>query len=273
MAKAANGPLGPINGKIGNLVCYMLNGQPVIRTIGDPGKPSRDQLANRQAMSVTMKMVGAISKFTDLSFALEAKGTVRNTHNLATSYIKKQALKGEYPNISIDYSKVILSNGALPVATGLKMEKKDNAVELSWDHQGHDNTIVMVMLYHPLRNRATVDVNACRKDAGSCIIQLHDGYIDEPIEAYLCFRSADGKSTSNSTYIGNLNGEMESEQQATQRKKYSALKERFDLVEAQYSLQMEQNRGMPLDSKAFRNLQKEYEMLRNKLENLPGKPV
>ncbi|MNW18196.1 hypothetical protein D3C71_2176570 [compost metagenome] len=66
---------------------------------------------------------------------------------------------------------------------------------------------------------------------------------------------------------------MESQEQATQRKKYNALKERFDLVEAQYSTQMEQNRGLQVDSKAFRNLQKEYEMLRNKLENLPGKPV
>ncbi|SHG93604.1 hypothetical protein SAMN04488522_1091, partial [Pedobacter caeni] len=56
------------------------------------------------------------------------------------------------------------------------------------------------------------------------------------------------------------------------KKKYAEVKQRFDVVEADYLQQMKNNRGNPVDSKAFRTLEKEYQVLKNKLEHLPGKP-
>jgi hypothetical protein len=272
MAKAPNGPLGALNGKLHNLVFYMLNGQPVVRTIGDPGKPSRNQLANRQAMSVTMEMVSRISEFINVSFELEARGTVRNAHNLATSYIKKHALKGEYPNISVDYSKVILSNGSIPGANDLKIEKKEKGVLVSWDPSGQYNDTVMILLYHPLEKTAMPVINACRRDAGSYFVSLPEQLLHGPIEAYICFKSANGKAISDSAYIGNLNGEMKSKKEQEKNEKYILVKQRFDVLEADYLKQLEDNRGKPVDTKAFRNLEREYEVLKKKLEHLPGKP-
>jgi hypothetical protein len=272
MAKAPNGPLGALNGKLHNLVFYVLNGQPVVRTIGDPGKPSRNQLANRQSMSVTMDMVRTISEFTNVSFELEAKGTVRNAHNLATSYIKKHAIKGEYPNLSVDYPKVILSNGTLPGANELKIEKNEKGVLVSWDPSGRYNDIVMILLYHPLKKTARPVINACRRDAGGYFVDLHEELVEEPIEAYICFRAANGKAISDSQYIGNLNGEVESKEEVAQKKKYLLVKQRFDVVEVDYLQQITGNRGKPIDTKAFRNLEREYEVLKKKLEHLPGKP-
>ena len=273
MAKAANGPLGALNGKLSNLVFYTLNGQHICRTIGDPGKPSVNQLANRQAMSVTMRMVKSIAEFISVSFDLEAQGTVKNAHNLATSYIKKKALKGEYPNLSVDYSKVELSHGTLQGATDLKLEKTATGVQVSWNTEGRYDDIVMILLCHPLKRSATSRINASRRDAGTCFIELErHGYLDEPIEAYICFRAADGKAISDSVYLGNLNGAAETEEQISQKKKYEAVKQRFDVVAADYLLQMKNNWGNPVDSKAFRILEKEYQVLKNKLEHLPGKP-
>ena len=274
MAKAPNGPLGPLNGKLRNLVFYMLNGQPVVRTIGNPGKPSLNQLANRQAMSVTMDLVRTIAEFTNVSFELEAKGTIRNAHNLATSYIKKHAVKGEYPNLSMDYAKVILSKGDLPGANDLKMEKGENGVLRSWDSDGRGryNDIVMILLCHPLRKQATPVINACRRDAGRYFVDLHPDLVEEPLEAYICFRAADGKAISDSAYIGNLNGAMKSPEEIADEQKYVEVKKRFDVVEADYLQQLKDNWRNPVDTKAFRNLAKEYEVLKHKLEHLPGKP-
>jgi hypothetical protein len=50
----------------------------------------------------------------------------KNSHNLTTSYIKKKALKGENPNLSVDYSGVELSHGTLSGATELKIEKRES---------------------------------------------------------------------------------------------------------------------------------------------------
>ncbi|WP_342330371.1 DUF6266 family protein [Pedobacter sp. FW305-3-2-15-E-R2A2] len=273
MAKAANGPLGALNGKLNNLVFYTLNGQHICRTIGDPGKPSIHQLANRQAMSVTMRLVKSITEFISVSFDLEAQGTVKNAHNLATSYLKKKALKGEYPNISVDYSKVELSHGTLPGATDLKIEKREQGVQVSWNTEGRYDDIVMILLCHPLQKSATSRINASRRDAGTCFIALeYEGYLDEPIEAYICFRAADGKEISDSAYIGNLNGAAETEEEIAEKQKYAQVKQRFDILEVDYLQQLKDNWGNPVDSKAFRNLEKEYKVLKNKLEHLPGKP-
>lgn len=210
MAKSPNGPFGQLNGKLRNLVFYTLNGQPIVRTIGiNNKKPSKAQLANYQAMAVTMDLLRPIKDFINSSFELEAQGTVKNQHNLATAYNKKQALQGAYPDIRINYSKVVFSYGDLPVSTNLKLAKAEKGVYISWEsNEGLDDDIVMVMLYHPLQKDATYTLNASRRDAEQCFLRIWDpAKQDEPIEAYICFKSADGKCISNSVYLGNLNGE------------------------------------------------------------------
>jgi hypothetical protein len=47
-------------------------------------------------------------------FRLAVAGTDRNEYNEAVSYNKKNALQGVYPNISLDYTKVLMSMGTLP---------------------------------------------------------------------------------------------------------------------------------------------------------------
>lgn len=277
MALSFNGPHGPLKGKIGNLVFYLLNGQPVVRTIGDPGKPSKNQKGNQQAMSVTMKAVKSMKDFINSSFELEARGTIRNPFNLAVSYNKKHALTGEYPNIKVDYSKIVLSYGNLPLAADLKMVKTDTGVLLSWDLDNEDfdalnNDMVMLMLHHPSSQKSTIALNACRRDAGQHFIPVSDALLNEPIEGYICFKSANGKRISDSAYLGNLNGELKTPEEESQQKKYVVLKTRFDQVEQDYLRQLNDNRGNPVDSKAFRNLEKEYQVLKCKLEHLPGKP-
>jgi len=130
----------------------------------------------------------------------------------------------------------------------------------------------ILLLYHPLKKTAIPVINACRRDAGSYFVSLPEALLHEPIEGYICFKSANGKAISDSAYIGNLNGEMESKEDREQKEKYALVKQRFDIVEADYLKQMEDNRGEPIDTKAFRSLEREYEVLKKKLEHLPGKP-
>lgn len=277
MATNKNGPYGHPNGKIGNIVFYVLNGQNVSRTIGDPGKPSRNQLGNQQSMAVTMALLKCMKDFINVGFELEAAGTVKNAFNLATSYNKKEALQGEYPNISVNYSKVVLSKGDLPVAKDIQLNKTATGVLISWDPSRLDfdyrpDDSVMIMLYHPLRKKAKSFLNAARREEGSHFIEIDKEWLDEPIEAYLCFKSANGKRISDSVYVGNLNGEMESSEEKSKKEKYLQLKERFDRVEADYLRLMHLDRGAHMGTKAFRHLEKEYEVLKKKLDDLPGKP-
>ncbi|WP_316821897.1 DUF6266 family protein [Pedobacter gandavensis] len=277
MAKCTIGPYGHPSGKIGNVVFYMLNGQPVCRLIGRPGKPSLKQKGNRQAMSVTMDLVSSLTDFINVSFKLEAEGTVRNPHNLATSYNKKQALTGEYPNIKVDYTKVILSNGDLEMAEDLRIRKGTAGINIRWNssalRNGAADDILMVAVSHPTKKRATSFLNAARRSDGGCFIPLNEEWmLQAQMEVYVCFKSANEKMISDSAYAGNLNGQPETAGDIAAKTKYNALKARFDLVEADYLKKRTEIEDGVLGAKAFRTLATEYHALKMKLENLPGKP-
>ncbi|NQX43255.1 hypothetical protein SAMN05421820_11616 [Pedobacter steynii] len=278
MAILSNSAFGHPNGKIGGMVYYMLKGQAVCRMIGEQGKPSIKQLANYQAMQVTMSLVKPMKEFIRNSFELEARGTVKNAHNLAVSYNKKQALQGEYPNISVDYSKVVLSYGTLPGARDFSMSKTETELTLNWNPEsytgGHDgDDILMILLYYPSRKYGRSFLNASRRDSGEVILPLSEVYIHEPIEAYACFKSADGKQISNSIYLGNINGTVKSAKEQAAQEKYITLKARFDQVEPKYlTRKKEIELCLKRSNKAFRNLETEYLSLKNKLAHLPGGP-
>ncbi|MBB2151094.1 DUF6266 family protein [Pedobacter gandavensis] len=133
MSVSRNGMHGWPSGKLGNVVSYMLRGQLVHRTVGKQGKPSLKQKANHQSMAVVTRFLGHFKDYLGNGFELEARGTIRNQHNLAVSCNKKNALKGEYPDISIDYAKVQLSKGSLQQPRNIRLEKVEGGLQISWD--------------------------------------------------------------------------------------------------------------------------------------------
>lgn len=161
------------------------------------------------AMSATMDFLRPIHEFIKQSFDIEARGTVKSQYNLAVSYIKTQALQGEYPNISVDYSKVVLSFGTLPNPLSLGMKKKNDGLSFSWDSQMQEgaqpNDMAMILLYFPLRKQAIQLINPISRSASHYFIALDNQVLNEPIETYICFKSTDGNSISDSMYLGSLN--------------------------------------------------------------------
>ncbi|WP_316751428.1 DUF6266 family protein [Pedobacter gandavensis] len=276
MAIASNGPHGHLNGKVGNLVFYMLNGQPVVRLIGRKGKPSTLQLANYQEMAVTTKLLSGMGGFIKLGYGLQARGTVHNAHNLATSYHKKQALTGEYPNIRIDYSKVKVSQGHMPETADLKIEKLAGGLEITWDPTPttdlQHNDSVMVMICCPESGKDREYLNIARRSEGKCFIPMYEEALNQQIEPYISFISADGEKVSDSVYLGNLNGTGKNASEKQEEEKYQRVKTRFDQLESNYSAQLKANYGEIPKNKAFKTLEKEYKVLKKQLEHLPGKP-
>ncbi|WP_222539360.1 DUF6266 family protein [Pedobacter polysacchareus] len=276
MAIFTVGPFGRPSGKIGNVVFYILNGQLVGRGIGKPGKPSLKQLANRQAMSATMDFLKPMTDFINVSFKSEAEGSLKNPHNLATSYNKKHALTGEYPNICVDYTKVILSKGQLESANELKISKGENGLHLSWNSGINENGAaddqLMVMVSHPGRKRASGYLNAARRGEGGCFLPLSKNWmLEEQMEIYVCFKSANGQLISDSAYVGNLNGVPASKEEKTKETLYHTTKVRFDQVSIDYhKKRLDFPEGVP-ESKAFRHLETEYFALINKMAHLRQK--
>lgn len=274
MAKSPHGPYGHLNGRVGDLVHYTLKGQSIVRMIGIITKaPTTKQKANRQAMSVIMDLLRPALRFINAGFELEARNTVCNPHNLAVSYNKKHALKGEYPKLEVDYSKVQFSQGVLPLANGLKMEREAGGIRISWDPKHQDqgdyaDDIVMVVAIRPAKERAECMLNAGQRGTGTCFLPL-DPSDQTQTEVYLCFKSSDGSGVSKTAYLGNLNGLAGSAMHKAQQKKYKEKQARFARLEAAYVKQVEENGGVKPKYKRFLALEREYEALKRWLDDHP----
>jgi hypothetical protein len=206
MAIQKNGPHGKVSGKLGKLVFYDLNGVNVARVNGVNKAPaSINQLVVRQRMEVISLLLSLSNAFIKVGFLSSIKGTNRNQHNEATSYNLKNALKGTYPNIEIDYPKVLLSDGPLDAPINVRLQKSTNAIELTWDmdpagdgHAGENRSMVHVVF--PVLNKSFTFFNEAKRSDGKFTQELPSEMLTSQVEVYLAFSDLSTNSTSPSVW-------------------------------------------------------------------------
>ncbi|HMI02399.1 MAG TPA: DUF6266 family protein [Pedobacter sp.] len=104
MGKLKNGAFGHLSGRVGNLVCYTVNGENVVREVGhNSTPPTEKKLANYQRMKVVNQFQKPLLPFLNVGFAQAAMKAGQNPYNTAMSFNKINALQGEYPFIEMDY--------------------------------------------------------------------------------------------------------------------------------------------------------------------------
>lgn len=276
MGKAFNGPYGHLQGKVGKLVHYMLKGQPVVRVVGAPSEHrSLKQRANQQAMKAIMDLLRPALHFINVGFELQARDTVWNPHNLAISYNKKHALKGTFPELSVDYSKVQLSAGTLPVAKDLTMQQTAEGIRINWntvlqDQGDWNDDIVMAIALFPGTGRAVYQLNIAQRGAGTCLLAIPGDLLDKPAAVYLVFKSADGRNISKTAYAGQMNGSRIAKAEKRAAQKEMVMKKRLASLERKYVEQIEQHGGKKPENKAFLKLAADYEMLKQRLKGRSG---
>ncbi|MCX2450515.1 DUF6266 family protein [Pedobacter sp. PLR] len=284
MSVSRNGMHGWPSGKLGNVVSYMLNGQLVHRTVGKQGKPSLKQKANHQSMAVITRFLGHFNGYLSNGFELEARGTIRNQHNLAVSCNKKNALQGNYPNISIDYAKVQLSKGTLKNPENLRMEKVEGGLQITWDpsYQSGEGSqyddCLQLAIYFPKSRTQKVELNFSKRELGTAFLPLEPEKLEGSMEVYLFLSAANHDSVSDTVYLGNLNGafvnpEIIKKGAANEEVQAEELrtKARYEQVSVQYKAQMKLKPEDRISAKAFRNLEREYLVLANRFGSMPTK--
>lgn len=281
----ANQNNGLFIGKVGNTVSYMLNGKYVMRTISKyTKKRSLKQLANQMSMKLTTRFLTSMKPFIQIGYGLKATGTDKSAYNLATSQVKTEAIRGEYPGQCIDYSRVMLSKGTVPAPTGVSISKADRGIWFKWNPEQsgpyrRQEDSVMILLYFPETNSCLYTFHAAKRADGSCFFELPDIYLNAPTEAYISFKQNDGKAVSDSVYAGNSHtepdtaAEVSNGKEQTQTDLRKELKQHLNVLEAALKEKLLLYNGMPFKDKAYRSLIKEYEALEDQLKNMPGKAL
>jgi len=213
MGKLKNGAFGHLNGRIGNLVFYTLNGENIARISGRSTKPPTEkQLDNYQRMAVVNQFQKPLLPFLNIGFAKAGMDSGQKPYNDALSYNKINALQGEYPLIGMDYSKALVAKGDLPTALNPVINPVSDGVAFSWQmpdvlewHYGDNRA--MLLLYFPEGTdtsgipAAVCKLSGARRKKCADFISLTPAELAKPFEAYIAFIADDRLQVSNSVHI------------------------------------------------------------------------
>jgi len=211
MAFAPNGLGGPIYGRLGNNVYYLLNGEAVVRKIGrrtSPRTPKEIKSSNRQSLLV--KFFNPMKAFIRKGFGTAAEHTKHNYHNIAMSYNSLNAIAMDTDQPRILYDKVVLSQGALIEPTNPDAVINGDDIFITWDYDeslqwNFSEDRVMMLIHFPEKGTSVFKMTGAERAQGYDTLHLLPGMTTEKMHIYVAFCSSYSEEVSNSVYIGEIN--------------------------------------------------------------------
>lgn len=209
MAKSKDGPFGKLSGKAGNLVFATWRGIPYIRS--RPSKSASNtpaQQTQRSKFGLVVKFIGRILPVIKAGFKLNVDEVPER--NAAISYLMKNAVRGEKPDIWIDYSAVLIARGNLPTPKETSVERISGNLLIQWhynqelDKKRADDKVLALAYFPDIEQGIwSMDGSTTRNDE-EIILELPESAADKEVHVYLGFAAPDGNDASDSVYLGEL---------------------------------------------------------------------
>lgn len=197
---------GTLSGKIGNVVVYERNGKQVVRSNPkqkDPKTPA--QLAHRMKFSLVNKGLSPLNKIIKIGF----KNSEKNYRKLVGEAYHT-AIRGEYPNFSMDYSKVQVAEGDLQLPSNIKIitDEDSGVVNFTWDTQlalphlnsRHDDYMNIVCLNSDILQEKHA-FNVAKRSEVKATFELPKGWDYKSVHFWIFLTSYDLENNSNSLYL------------------------------------------------------------------------
>ncbi|WP_316817985.1 DUF6266 family protein [Pedobacter nyackensis] len=211
MARLSSGIFGPIHGKLGSVVGAVWKQTPYLRTMPRENKEgvkaTPAQIASREKFKFVQDWLVPFYPYVTVGFRNHAKD--KTEINAAFSKNYRLAIVGRYPDLSIDYAKVVLSRGRLPRLYAVQFElKAPDLLSLTWQQNRNDDSCyddqVMLIVYN--RELKLVDgfVGGRNRSDLKCDLNLNPKLIGKPLDVYVSVVSLNGKKVADSEYLGRI---------------------------------------------------------------------
>jgi hypothetical protein len=208
MGKIAQGILGGLSGKVGNIIGGSWKGIDYIRikpsSVANPR--TEGQVNQRNKFTVTLEYLQPNKEF--LKVGYKSFATKKTEFNAAMSYVLNNAVGGVAPNFTVDYANALLSRGSLSTALNPTTDLSTaGQASFAWDDnslEGNANTTdkSMVLVYNPSKKESMYILDGAIRTVGSQTVTLPGTYAGDTVELFIAFVSADGTQVSNSLYLG-----------------------------------------------------------------------
>jgi hypothetical protein len=214
MGKAPKGLMGPVSGKVGNHVFYVVNGETNVRSLPSErtGKKTLREKSNTSGFAKVQAFLRPVKLFLKVGF--KDYGTVTGGYRAAVSYALKNAVRGEYPDQYIDPALVRVCGGDLhfPLAYEIVLEP-GNVLRFNWSQEIGDNgnpyDQIFMLAYKPADevmvsgSKVGVSTGALRL-TGTDSLQLSAGRKPQEYHVYMGFIAKDRSCQSPSQYMGKV---------------------------------------------------------------------
>lgn len=196
------------SGSLGNeLTAYMLNGKPVVRKKAihqhQPNTPA--QLAQRQRWGLISSTFNGMGNYFKMSFA-EMAAEKKNVYACVIQYNIRNAIVGDYPNQTIDFSCVKVGRGSLTPIDSATCKRVGNELIFSWKDNSRKGSarksdVAMPAVYNKETNRWRSSTNRGTRGDGTCKILVPESWTSDKLELWITFRRANGSLSSDSVYV------------------------------------------------------------------------
>ena len=198
--------LGGFSGKIGPYVFYVSGDKQIVRSNSVPRDPKTPaQLAQRAKVSIANKGLSPLCQIIKQGYGNDAGAYRRLVGKTIREFVV-----GEYPNLSIDYSKIEISNGKLllpdKIETAFLPESRH--IEFRWDadrpersNRCHTNDSFHVVFME--KETGTVEIGNCRakRREGRALVPFPDRLQPSEAHCWVYFRSDNYEHCSKSLYL------------------------------------------------------------------------
>ena len=208
MGRTNKGIMGDVSGKVGTVVGAKWRGKSYLRSKPDTkknGKRTDSQLAQQAKFAMASTMMQGMKDLLELGFKTTAVGLTGK--NKALGHMLRKAIGGTYPEFTITYNKVMVSEGNLLNAFDAKAVAAKDAIQFTWTNNSSasnasDNDQVLMAAYCPEFNCTVYRIGAARS-TGTDTLQM-PGFGGRLVHTWVSFISADGEKMSTSLYSGEL---------------------------------------------------------------------
>lgn len=208
MGRTNKGIMGDISGTVGTVVGAKWRGKSYLRSKPDvkkTAKKSDRQLAQQAKFSVATTFLQGMKDLLEIGFKTTAVGLTGQ--NKALGHMLRKAITGTYPDFSIAYNKVMVSQGTLLNAFDAKAAATKEAIQFSWTDNSFvsnadDSDQVLMAAYCPEFNCTVYRIGAARS-TGSDTLQL-PGFSGRLVHTWVSFISTDEEEIATSLYTGEV---------------------------------------------------------------------
>jgi len=205
MARFTSMTFGSISGRHGSAVAVVMkNNKNVLKVFNAPYDPkSEEQLAQRSKFGFVVSRMVCLKGVFKITF-LKNGG-----HNHGVSLAFKTAVTGTSPDYSIDYPKLIVSEGSLTVSREASAQKTTgNSVMVNWSTELMDFSIandkVSLVFFQEEEQAAVFKQNCTLRSVGMITVDLPVEWAGGNVHSWIYFSTPNGSRNSLSSYISRI---------------------------------------------------------------------